>query len=580
MQLYQPSITGSLSVSGSINISGSINVVGSGGTITGTASYASNAELLDGLDSTVFTLTSSFAAQTASFTAFTASQNILNGKYATTGSNTFTGVQTVNSNLVVTGSITAQTLVVQTVTSSVVYSSGSNVFGNNIANTQTFTGSMNLTGSLTVVTTGTELQVTSTGVNLGNALTDSHNVTGSLRITGSTLQISSSNYALSLVGGGSTRYAGTINNTSGNLDFGIEGSAGNQLFTGAGSYESGIGTSVAKNFHLVSNSTVRMTVSASGNVGIGTSTAYTKLELYGSAQNYANSGCIVFSDSVGNVNSRRWLVGNVAAGDYGDLTFAVSSTITGDPTNAKMTINKSGSVGIGTSSPSTLLHINTARSSGADVNIMTLSDNVTGVQTSGFGVRILATSNNGQAKSAIAFEADGGTNNDTAIAFYTQTSAASLDRRMTINRGGYILTPYQPAFYAYTTGGTSTATTGNFAGFATTRVNRGSHYSTSTGRFTAPIAGVYRFVFAALYRRLAGAAAGEISISINGTNVNTRGMGYAFNNVTDSHTPVVVELIISLSASDYVMPFIYSVGSGSDWYIGENLGYFCGYLIG
>ena len=85
MNLYQPTITGSLSVSGSINISGSINVVGGGGTITGTASYATNADLLDGLDSTVFTLTSSFAA-------FTASQNILNGTYATTGSNTFAGI--------------------------------------------------------------------------------------------------------------------------------------------------------------------------------------------------------------------------------------------------------------------------------------------------------------------------------------------------------------------------------------------------------------------------------------------------------------------------------------------------------
>ena len=70
MNLYQPTITGSLSVSGSINISGSINVVGGGGTITGTASYATNAELLDGLDSTVFTLTSSFAAQTARYKIF------------------------------------------------------------------------------------------------------------------------------------------------------------------------------------------------------------------------------------------------------------------------------------------------------------------------------------------------------------------------------------------------------------------------------------------------------------------------------------------------------------------------------
>ena len=78
------------------------------------------------------------------------------------------------------------------------------------------------------------------------------------------------------------------------------------------------------------------------------------------------------------------------------------------------------------------------RTSGTDVNILTLSDNVTGIQTSGFGVRILATSNNGQAKSAIAFEANGGTNNDTAIAFYTQTSSASLDRRMTIDKFGNV----------------------------------------------------------------------------------------------------------------------------------------------
>jgi len=42
--------------------------------------------------------------------------------------------------------------VVQTVTSSVVYSSGSNVFGNNIANTQTFTGSVLITGSVGIGT--------------------------------------------------------------------------------------------------------------------------------------------------------------------------------------------------------------------------------------------------------------------------------------------------------------------------------------------------------------------------------------------------------------------------------------------
>ena len=138
----------------SVSSSGAITTTGN---VAGTASYASNAELLDGLDSTVFTLTSSFTAQTASFTAFTssvnsftASQNILNGTYATTGSNTFKNPQTINSNLTVTGSITAATLVVQTITSSIVYSSGSNIFGNTSSNTQTFTGSVLVSGSQTI----------------------------------------------------------------------------------------------------------------------------------------------------------------------------------------------------------------------------------------------------------------------------------------------------------------------------------------------------------------------------------------------------------------------------------------------
>jgi hypothetical protein len=197
-------VSGSIIATGGVTISGSI----------ASASYATNADTLDGLDSTVFTLTSSFVAQTASFTAFTSSINSfsasillytssLNNKtssFATTGSNTFIGTETISGSLVIsgsgtpftlntdtlevtgslivsgsntvigtntvtgsmlisgsltaTGTITAQTLVVQTVTSSTVYSSGSNIFGNTLANTQTFTGSVLVTGSLTISTGG------------------------------------------------------------------------------------------------------------------------------------------------------------------------------------------------------------------------------------------------------------------------------------------------------------------------------------------------------------------------------------------------------------------------------------------
>jgi hypothetical protein len=56
----------------------------------------------------------------------------------------------VTGSLTVTGQVVAQTLNVQQVTSSIVYSSGSNIFGNSLGNTQQFTGSVSVTGSLTV----------------------------------------------------------------------------------------------------------------------------------------------------------------------------------------------------------------------------------------------------------------------------------------------------------------------------------------------------------------------------------------------------------------------------------------------
>jgi hypothetical protein len=72
------------------------------------------------------------------------------GIFATTGSNQFNGSQSITGSLTVTGQVVAQTLNVQQVTSSIVFSSGSNIFGNSLANTQQFTGSVSVTGSLAV----------------------------------------------------------------------------------------------------------------------------------------------------------------------------------------------------------------------------------------------------------------------------------------------------------------------------------------------------------------------------------------------------------------------------------------------
>jgi hypothetical protein len=182
MILNSPYITGSLTVTGNITASGGITISGS----ISSASYAANADRVDGLDSTSFVFTSSYVVDSGSMSSRVTT---IESKYATTGSNIFQANQTICGNLTTTGTITAQTINVQQVTSSIVYSCGSNIFGCALIDRQQMTGSVTITGSLVVTTTAPELTVGATGVTLGNVVSDIHQVTGSMFITGSTLNV-------------------------------------------------------------------------------------------------------------------------------------------------------------------------------------------------------------------------------------------------------------------------------------------------------------------------------------------------------------------------------------------------------
>jgi hypothetical protein len=120
----------------------------------------------------------------------------LTGSYATTGSNTFVGNQTITGDLNVSGVISASVLYVQTETASVIYSSGSNQFGDELTDIQTLSGSVKVQGSLTVngvpvltssadisgfVTTGSFNQYTqSTNLRLNSLETNSASVNVSI----------------------------------------------------------------------------------------------------------------------------------------------------------------------------------------------------------------------------------------------------------------------------------------------------------------------------------------------------------------------------------------------------------------
>jgi hypothetical protein len=196
------------------------------------------------------------------------------GIFATTGSNQFNGNQAITGSLTVTGQVVAQTLNVQQVTSSIVFSSGSNVFGNSQSNTQQFTGSVSVTGSLTVVTAGTELQVTSTGVNLGNIVTDNHNVTGSLRVSGSIALTGAGTFSSSVTANGLNALGSTLNNgnairfyRAGLVEMGYIGWSNENANNSTWFFKSSNGNPIG---FSADGTNQQLFVNISGNIGIGT----------------------------------------------------------------------------------------------------------------------------------------------------------------------------------------------------------------------------------------------------------------------------------------------------------------------
>lgn len=121
--------------------------------------------------------------------------------------------------------------------------------------------------------------------------------------------------------------------------------------------------------------------------------------------------------------------------------------------------------------------------------------------------------------------------------------------RATIDASGRMLLPYQPAFQ--TNGaGYSLASNEIYAIRPSALFNIGSHYNTSNGRFTAPVAGRYHFHF--LHTTASsGAAAPTLYFRINGSGTYGRTLNYYTS--YSSGTQVV---LLNLNAGDYVEAII------------------------
>ena len=496
--------TGSNQFNGNQAITGSLTVTGGIIGTTATSSYveysnvANKPTLVSGSSQVSFsgitnkpTLVSgssqiSFNGITNKPTLVSSSVQVLNyGIFATTGSNGFNGSQSITGSLTVTGQVIAQTINVQQVTSSIVYSSGSNIFGNNSGNTHQFTGSLNVNGQGTFyqpLTNSTAYltvqnnrsrnaavytQTTNGGFYAGTSIgTDTFNyqiydgVAGSARLTISSTgaaTFSSSVTAVNAVLGNTSNNTNAIqfldaNSTKTHLGsaFGATFIQNNNFYNGS-AYVFDDNTIGSANITLSAgtinfqtgaanvNPSTKLTMLTNGNVGMGT-TSPTNLITLQKLGSVSTTPGIDFRGtlSLGGVyndldyNSGR-IYGTFDSSVYASARVTIA-TPTGVGTFQDVLTVKDKNVGIGTDSPNDLMEIKSSTANQANYRLYnTFNDGANNYGISWFRNYDSATNSQG---AFINYARTGGSSGD--LAFGTGTVQAGITERMRITSGGKI----------------------------------------------------------------------------------------------------------------------------------------------
>ena len=596
--LMQISSSGAITTTGVI--SGS-NALSASYAATGTsASYAASAT------SASYALNATTASYALSATSASFTTQAITASYADT--------------LTVAGTLTAQTLVVQTITSSVDFVTGSTRFGSIAANTHVFTGSVSITGSLSgtsaifAQSNAASVNVNSTNAAsysafyfsengtpksyleyINSAYTDTtrRNYLEVFNNVGAVSIWTNSIKALDISTNQTATFSGALNGTSGNFSSFVYIGGGNPLRiynTGNGDYGN-LTFATATGFTFDKGIT---STAASGFIGsYSTNPANdTRIGAYWSDTSALEMRYNANS-AVGYIQSLYQQVGGQA---FGDIHFR--QNVGGTMTTRMMIKNDGGGIGIGTTTPNNLLSVRGNADFGATGiayagmsqygaltfprgQIMwsnTNSQNQLYIAGNAYSNNngVFAYRNSGQPATAIGLD-NGGISfltagNGTADAAISWTSALG------IYNAGYVTKPNNPAFRAYysVNGYWALGSEAVFT-FDSTEYNIGSCYNTSNGRFTAPVAGVYQFNF---YTIIYGSVTnGAVSFRKNG-GYPSSGYNIHFSptNSSTSWSNVVYTTSIYLNAGDYV--FMVNGSGATVTYHGDDWSSFSGYLVG
>jgi hypothetical protein len=274
-----------------------------------------------------------------------------------------------------------------------------------------------------------------------------------------------------------------------------------------------------------------------------------------------------------------------------DVDFRIESDTNA---NAFFLEGSSGRVGIGTSNTGT--GKTTIKLSGTDISGDTDGSTVgadaivnlfnsSGGTTNNTVMLLGSTSEStvGQIASGIGFTRENGSNWGTQLRFYTHTTSTSdldqLNEVMRIDSSGRVTMPYQPAFDAhYNTPTSGTSGWQKMPVWPATQFNIGGHYSTSTGRFTAPVDGRYFFYAGGWCTTAGDGTRFAMELRVNGT---ARIVGGIQLSNDDSPAPIA-GFHVELNAGDYTEiwryhPITITYISGSSTVYSFRHG---GYLIG
>ena len=409
-----------------------------------------------------------------------------------------------------------------------------------------------------------------------------------------------------LIEGADGTYAGTMNIQAG---FGSNAAGGaiklyaHQHATYPGSTWIGRSAGAAGNIMFgnggsgpASASEIQVVINPSGNVGIGTSSPSQKLHVEGAGNQF-----ILLNNSTTN-DGFYFKAGAGASSIQTNSGSNVMNFFTSG--NERMRIDSSGKVGIGTTSPQQELDIQTgqisvrseAASSGGTGNAAAVNNLIhlrmpygtspASVSNSGarVGIKFTGRNDNGgwgadDGKSAAIYgvsEDALGYNRRVGMSFYTSSFDGNQAEKMRISGNGYVTTPNHPSFNAQRTsnqgiqGGTTLV-------FNQARHNTGNHYNTSTGVFTAPIAGDYLFTFKSLFYAFAADEYLDLYSTVNGTTRNR----YEQTGNSGQHTEIDYTEVVRLNANDTFYLFANNRNSGATLYsMYGNENHFSGYLLG